>query len=89
MSERYGKAPEELLFDSEGMGVERMEMADAAVLLRPFPRFKVAVLAWRGDEEVPGRAVMLFDRGGAGTLPAEDLAELGMCLTGALLRKDR
>ncbi len=37
----------------------------------------VAVLVWRGDDEDPGDARVLFDAGAEDYLPPEDLAGLG------------
>ncbi|MHC1680056.1 MAG: DUF3786 domain-containing protein [Methanomassiliicoccales archaeon] len=89
LAERYGKAPRDLLNDAVVLGGTRMEMGDAAVIVQAFPRLKIVIAAWQGDDEVPGRAVMLFDSGGARTLPAEDLAEVGISIAQAILSTDR
>lgn len=89
LAERYGKEPEALLKDTVMLTGTPIEMGDAAVVVQAFPRFKIAIAAWQGDDEVPGRAVMLFDSGGARTLPAEDLAEVGISIAQALLSTDR
>lgn len=89
LAERYGKEPEALLKDSKMLSGTPVEMGDAAVVVQAFPRLKIAIAAWQGDDEVPGRAVMLFDSGGARTLPAEDLAEVGISIAQALLSTDR
>ncbi len=39
-----------------------LDMADAAYAFRIAPRIPVAVLFWRGDDEFPAEAKMLFDR---------------------------
>jgi len=89
LAERYGRSPGDLLIDATPLGGTAMELGEAAVNLQAFPRLKIAVAAWRGDGEVPGRAATLFDSGGARTLPAEDLAELGISIAQALLSTDR
>jgi hypothetical protein len=89
LADRYGRSPGDLLKDASSLGGTRMEMGDAAVIVQAFPRLKVAIVAWQGDDEVSGRAVMLFDSGGARTLPAEDLAEIGISISQALLSTDR
>ncbi len=89
LAERYGKSPGDLLNDASLLGGKPIDMGDAAVIVQAFPRLKIAVAAWQGDDEVPGRAVILFDSGGARTLPAEDLAEVGISITQALLSTDR
>ena len=89
LADRYGRAPGTLLKDAAHLGGEEIDMGDAAIVIPAFPRLRVAVAAWQGDEEVPGRAVILFDAGGARTLPAEDLAEVGISIAQALLSTDR
>jgi len=89
LAERYGRSPGDLLKDASFLGGTRIELGDTAVIVQAFPRLKIAVAAWQGDDEVPGRTVMLFDSGGARTLPAEDLAEVGISIAQALLSTDR
>ncbi|MHC1710082.1 MAG: DUF3786 domain-containing protein [Methanomassiliicoccales archaeon] len=89
LAERYGKLPDDLLKDAAVLSGKPIEMGDAAVIVQAFPRLKVAIAAWQGDDEVSGRAVMLFDSGGARTLPAEDLAEVGISIAQAILSTDR
>jgi hypothetical protein len=89
LSERYGKSPGDLLKDAAVLGGTPIEMGDAAIVVQAFPRLNIAIATWQGDDEVPGRAVMLFDSGGARTLPAEDLAEVGISIAQALLSIDR
>lgn len=87
--ERYAETPRALLKDAEILSTTPMEMGDAAVVVKAFPRLNIAMAVWQGDDEVPGRAIMLFDSGGARTLPAEDLAEVGISIVQALLSTDR
>ncbi len=89
LAERYGKAPSALLNDAEALGGTPVEMGDAAIIVQAFPRLNILIAVWQGDDEVKGRAVMLFDSGGAQTLPAEDLAEVGISIAQALLSTDR
>jgi hypothetical protein len=89
LAERYGKSPRDLLKDAVLLCGRQIEMGDAAVIVQAFPRLKIAIATWQGDDEVPGRAVMLFDSGGARTLPAEDLAEVGISIAQAILSTDR
>jgi hypothetical protein len=89
MAERYGRSPGDLLNDARLLGGTPIDIGDAAIMVQAFPRLKIAVAAWQGDDEVPGRAIMLFDSGGARTLPAEDLAEVGISIAQALLSTDR
>ncbi len=86
---RYGSSPADLVPEAAALGGTPMEMGDAAAVVRAFPKLSIAIAAWGGDDEVSGRAVLLFDAGGARTLPAEDLAEVGISVAQALLSTDR
>ena len=89
LTERYGRSPGDLMRDVSLLGGTHIEMGDAAANVQAFPRLKIAIAVWRGDDEVPGRAILLFDSGGARTLPPEDLAEVGISIAQALLSTDR
>jgi hypothetical protein len=70
------------------LGGEPLELGDAAASFAALPRVPVAVLVWRGDDEMPGEAKVLFDAGAGGYLPPEDLAGLGGLLAGRLAAAD-
>ncbi|HUT27021.1 MAG TPA: DUF3786 domain-containing protein [Methanomassiliicoccales archaeon] len=89
LASRFGNMPKELSKVGRPLGGRSLKMGDAAALFYVFPRLRLAAIVWQGDEDVPPGANMLFDKGGAGTLPAEDLAELGICLCQMLVSKDR
>lgn len=89
LASRFGAAPKELLKKGRTLGGRPLNIGDAAMLFLPFPKVRMAVIIWQGDAEVPPGANVLFDRGGAATLPAEDLAELGISLSQMLLSTDR
>ena len=86
---RFGEMPKEIVKAARTLGGRPLAMGDAAVVLPVFPRLRAAVVIWQGDGEIPGGANMLFERGGAGTLPLEDLAEIGIGVCQALLSKAR
>jgi hypothetical protein len=86
---RFGDLPKEIVKAARHLGGRPLSMGDAAVVLPVFPRLRVAVVIWQGDEEIPGGANLLFERGGALTLPVEDLAEIGIVVCQALLSKAR
>lgn len=66
-------------------GGEPLDLADAAFSFTALPRVTVAVLVWRGDDEDPGDARVLFDAGAEDYLPPEDLAGLGGLLCRRLI----
>lgn len=89
LAARFGGDPRELVRAGRRIGGRPLGMGDAGVVLKAFPRLTMAMVVWMGDAEVPPGANVLFDRGGAGTLPAEDLAELGISIAGMLVSTDR
>jgi hypothetical protein len=75
--ESFLKNPENLT----GILVERfkgrmVEGGDTAIEVATFPRIFVRILFWMGDEELPGGATILFDRGLMGIYSTEDVAVL-------------
>jgi hypothetical protein len=66
-------------------GGSALDLADAAFAFTALPRVPVAVLLWRGDDELPGDARVLFDAGAGDYLPPEDLAGLGGLLCRRLI----
>lgn len=62
----------------ERMGCRKVEAGDMAVELAAFPGIFVRMLFWKGDEELPAEASLLFDRGLTEIYCTEDVAVLLM-----------
>lgn len=60
------------------LGGVRASYGDEAVELRPFPRIPVTLLLWRGDDEFPPRADILFDAGIEKQLPLDIIWSVAM-----------
>jgi len=58
---RYTHDIEAFLKRGAALGGRRLDYGDASVQLFPFPRIPVVIILWRGDEEFPPRADLLFD----------------------------
>jgi hypothetical protein len=58
----------------ERLGGKLVEGGDCSVEVMTFPEVYVRVILWRGDEELPPEANMLFDKGLAEVLSTEDIA---------------
>lgn len=61
-------------------------LAPHAYRFLPLPRLPLAAALWPGDEELPGRAAVLFDACASHYLTTDGLALLGSGLAGRLLR---
>ncbi len=77
LAEEFGADPQRLERAGHRLGAERLPMGDASVRLRVFPKMPVIVTVWRGDDELPSSANVLFDELAPSILPTEDLAVLG------------
>jgi len=60
--ERYGRDLDGFRQATEKLGGEPLDMADAAVRLKPFPRVHLYYLLWEADNEFPARMSVLFER---------------------------
>ena len=59
---RFGDNLQSFTKACESLGGRRMDMADAAFKLLPFPRLALYFLLWTGDAEFKPRIQVLFDR---------------------------
>jgi hypothetical protein len=59
---RYGRDLQGFRLASDRLEGEWMDMADAAIRLKPFPRLHLYYLLWEEDEEFPARMNVLFER---------------------------
>ncbi len=53
---------------------EVVEGGDIAIMLETFPEVFIRIVIWRGEDEIPPEATMLFDRSLADVLATEDIA---------------
>lgn len=65
---------------SARLGGRRVGGGEGAVELATFPEVFVRMLFWKGDEELPSEASMLFDRGLTEIYSMEDVAVLLMAV---------
>jgi len=59
-----------------GLGGEPLPLGDAAARFMAFPRVPITHVLWRGDEEFPPEATILFDATIPRYFPTEDIAAL-------------
>ena len=85
----FGESPERLLKAGTLLGGTETRRGDASVDLRYFPYALVNVTIWKGDEEVPSNANILFDSAISRILAAEDLAHLSADLVEKLIAASR
>lgn len=81
----FGENPEALLNVAGKLGATVIKRGDASIDFPFFPYLLVNVTIWKGDEEVPSSANILFDGATRRILPAEDVAHLAADLIRAIL----
>jgi hypothetical protein len=83
--QRYGEDLAGFKRAAEALGGRRMDMADAAYRLLPYPRLPLYYLIWQGDDEFKPRVQVLFDRSIEQVLAADAIWGLVNRVTLALL----
>ncbi|MBI2829901.1 MAG: DUF3786 domain-containing protein [Chloroflexi bacterium] len=82
----FGKEPSRLLEVARQLGGEKADYGDAAVTIRAFPWVPITLVVWRGDEEFPPEANILFDSTISDYLPTEDIIVLCQTMSWKLVR---
>ncbi|MEW5919444.1 MAG: DUF3786 domain-containing protein [Bacillota bacterium] len=72
----FGSQPEKFMEIGISLGGEAHNYGDLSLKLRPFPRIPLLFVLWKGDEEFPPAAGILYDASAAHYLPTEDYALL-------------
>lgn len=84
--EHFGQSPEILIELSKELGGYKSNMGDISVTIPAFARLPVTYVIWKGDEEFPANASILFDNTVLDYLPAEDVTVLCQTITWKLVK---
>lgn len=82
----FGSNPQALIEAAIKLNGKIIDSADAAVELPYFPMLPITCLLWRGDEEFPAEASVLFDETAEMFFSAEDMAVAGQMAVLELMR---
>lgn len=85
--ETFGDHPETLFAAGETLGAERIAQGDAGITVKVFPMLPLSIVIWKGDEELPAEATILFDVTASQILETEDLSTAAGMLVRRLVRK--
>jgi hypothetical protein len=69
----FGQNPEQLYNVIDRFSAKKYKFGDAAIELYILPRVALTIVIWRGDDEFPARASILFDQTAASQLPLDAL----------------
>ncbi len=61
LAEKYNNDIEGFYLRGKLLNADKLNYGDAAIQLMPVPRIPVTLILWKGDEEFPPRADLLFD----------------------------
>ncbi len=72
----FGNNPEQFQEMALGLNGQVESFGDVSVILQPFPKVPVGFVFWKGDEEFPPSANIIYDAAAPHYLPTEDYALL-------------
>ncbi len=85
----FGSDPSPMITAGEKLKGKILQTGDAAVELSYFPCVPITCILWRGDEEFPAEATVLFDETADAFFGAEDMAVAGQMAVLELLKASR
>jgi len=89
LAREFGDAPEDFLKCAIDLGGSKGKYGDACSTFHLFPNVPVTMIIWRGDEELPPAANVIFDRGIENYLPTEDIVIGCETIVGRLCKMHR
>ncbi len=78
LAEKYNDDIEGFYLRGESLNAEKHSYGDAAIQLMPVPKIPVTLILWRGDDEFPPRAGLLFDSTSEFQVPIDILWSIAM-----------
>lgn len=85
----FGNDPEAMISAGKQLKGKILDTGDAAVELSYFPCLPITCIMWKGDEEFPAEASVLFDETADAFFSAEDMAVAGQMAVLELLKASR
>jgi hypothetical protein len=86
LAEEFGEDPGSLIRAGGVLGGMDRELGAASIDIRAFPKVRLTLIVWEGDEEIPASANVLFDSVALEILDTEDLAVVGSLTMARLLK---
>jgi hypothetical protein len=73
---KFGNNPESLFNAARNLGGEKADFGDLSVAIPAFPRIKIILIVWRGDDDLGPEIKIVFDQNITDYLSAEDIVVL-------------
>ena len=89
LARNFGNRPELLLPAAEPIGGKAFDLGDAGVIIPAFSRVPITLALWRGDDEFPASANLLFDANIGDYLEPEGVTTICEVITWRLVRHAR
>ena len=86
VAKEFGEDPGSLIRAGGVLGGMDRELGAASIDIRAFPKVRLTLIVWEGDEEIPASANVLFDSVALDILDTEDLAVVGSLTMARLLK---
>lgn len=87
--EVFGNRPEYLFDAGKALEAESIAQGDAGITVKVFPKLPLSLVIWKGDEELPAEATILFDATAPQILPTEDISAAAGMLVRRLVKVSR
>ena len=59
---KFGSNPDALAVSARRFNAKSSEIGDKGIIIEPFEKIPILITIWKGDDELPGEADILFDR---------------------------
>jgi len=86
LAKHFSSKPEYLIKSAQFLSGRKLEYGSASIEIQVFPRLPITIIVWKGDEEVPGSANVVFDESAKYQLSAEEICVLCTLVVSRLLK---
>ena len=73
LEKAFGENPQLLYQAAHSLGAKKCEFGDASIELYLLPNVSITIVLWKGDDEFPARASILFDKTAGSQMPLDAL----------------
>jgi len=82
----FSEKPDNLLLAAQNLSGKKISIGDIGIELKPFPKFPVAFILYKADEEFPATATVLYNESVKNLLSAEEVKVLTIFLINELIK---